>query len=103
MAQLVKLQGPIAAMDKQKQKKYYKFQVSVKLTAFYSQLTLWMLRAVREQLASVYSAPQELGAVHFDMEQYAYKDLLSILKQLLMEDEFRDRTDVGILSLSARQ
>jgi len=31
------------------------------------------------------------------MEQYAYKDLtLSILKQLLMEDEFRDRTDVGI-------
>ncbi|MBE9106373.1 L-glutamate gamma-semialdehyde dehydrogenase, partial [Nostoc cf. edaphicum LEGE 07299] len=40
----------------------------------------------------------ELGAaVHFDMEQYAYKDItLSILKKLLLEEEFRQRTDVGI-------
>jgi RHH-type proline utilization regulon transcriptional repressor/proline dehydrogenase/delta 1-pyrroline-5-carboxylate dehydrogenase len=31
------------------------------------------------------------------MEQYSYKDLtLSILKQLLMEDEFRSRTDIGV-------
>jgi len=36
------------------------------------------------------------------MEQYAYKDLLSILKQLLMEDEFRDRTDVGIIQAYLR-
>ncbi|HCF30741.1 MAG TPA: hypothetical protein DEV81_26905, partial [Cyanobacteria bacterium UBA11049] len=35
--------------------------------------------------------------VHFDMEQYSYKDLtLSILKQILIEEEFRRRTDVGI-------
>jgi RHH-type proline utilization regulon transcriptional repressor/proline dehydrogenase/delta 1-pyrroline-5-carboxylate dehydrogenase len=31
------------------------------------------------------------------MEQYTYKDLtLSILKQLLMEEEFRSRTDIGM-------
>jgi len=38
-----------------------------------------MLRAVRgaSQLAHPYTLrrAQELGAVHFDMEQYAYKDL----------------------------
>jgi RHH-type transcriptional regulator, proline utilization regulon repressor / proline dehydrogenase / delta 1-pyrroline-5-carboxylate dehydrogenase len=41
---------------------------------------------------------KELGAaVHFDMEQYAYKDItLSILKRLLMEEEFRDRSDIGV-------
>jgi len=56
-----------------------------------------MLRAGEAgQLAHPYTLAQELEHVHFDMEQYAYKDLLSILKQLLMEDEFRDRTDVGI-------
>ncbi|MFM6453584.1 MAG: proline dehydrogenase family protein, partial [Planktothrix sp.] len=37
------------------------------------------------------------AAVHFDMEQYAYKDLtFSILKNLLMEEEFRSRTDIGM-------
>ena len=41
---------------------------------------------------------QEVGAdVHFDMEQYCYKDAtLAILKDLLMEAEFRNRTDIGI-------
>lgn len=41
---------------------------------------------------------KELGvAVHFDMEQYSYKDLtIAILKELLMEEEFRNRTDIGV-------
>jgi RHH-type proline utilization regulon transcriptional repressor/proline dehydrogenase/delta 1-pyrroline-5-carboxylate dehydrogenase len=31
------------------------------------------------------------------MEQYSYKDLtLSILKELLLEEEFRNRTDIGV-------
>ncbi|ELR98053.1 hypothetical protein GLO73106DRAFT_00018750, partial [Gloeocapsa sp. PCC 73106] len=30
------------------------------------------------------------------MEQYRYKDLtLAILKELLLEEEFRDRRDIG--------
>ena len=32
------------------------------------------------------------------MEQYAYKDLtLAIFKEILMEEEFRDLSDVGIV------
>ncbi|NJN30151.1 MAG: L-glutamate gamma-semialdehyde dehydrogenase [Synechococcales cyanobacterium RM1_1_8] len=79
-----------------------KVQVSVKLTAFYSQfdpLDVENSRAkVMEPARRLLRRAQELGvAVHFDMEQYRYKDAtLAALKQLLMEPEFRDRTDIGI-------
>ena len=51
-----------------------------------------------DRIRTLLRRAKELGAaVHFDMEQYSYKDLtLSILKQLLMEDEFRSRTDIGV-------
>jgi len=79
------------------QKKYYS-RVSVKLTAFYSQfdpLDAQGSERVSDRIR-IPCARVRRAAVHFDMEQYAYKDLtLSILKQLLMEDEFRER-DVGI-------
>lgn len=77
-------------------------QVSVKLTAFYSQFDPLDAKGseerVSERIRLLLRRAKELGAaVHFDMEQYAYKDLtLSILKKLLLEDEFRDRTDLGI-------
>ncbi|MEO8893921.1 MAG: L-glutamate gamma-semialdehyde dehydrogenase [Coleofasciculaceae cyanobacterium] len=77
-------------------------QVSVKLTAFYSQFDpldeLGSAERVSDRIRTLLRRAKELGAaVHFDMEQYAYKDLtLSILKQLLMEEEFRSRTDVGM-------
>jgi RHH-type proline utilization regulon transcriptional repressor/proline dehydrogenase/delta 1-pyrroline-5-carboxylate dehydrogenase len=53
---------------------------------------------VSDRIRTLLRRAKELGAaVHFDMEQYSYKDLtLSILKQLLMEDEFRSRTDIGV-------
>ena len=79
-----------------------RIQVSVKLTAFYSQFDpldeLGSTERVSSRIRTLLRRAQELGAaVHFDMEQYAYKDLtLSILKQLLMEEEFRSRTDVGM-------
>jgi len=79
-----------------------KVQVSVKLTAFYSQFdpldAQGSQEKVSDRIRTLLSTAQTLGAaVHFDMEQYAYKDLtLSILKQLLLEDEFRDRTDIGM-------
>jgi RHH-type proline utilization regulon transcriptional repressor/proline dehydrogenase/delta 1-pyrroline-5-carboxylate dehydrogenase len=77
-------------------------QVSVKLTAFYSQFdpldAVGSQERVSDRIRTLLRHAKELGAaVHFDMEQYSYKDLtLSILKQLLMEDEFRSRTDIGV-------
>ncbi|NJN85585.1 MAG: L-glutamate gamma-semialdehyde dehydrogenase [Leptolyngbyaceae cyanobacterium SL_7_1] len=79
-----------------------KVQVSVKLTAFYSQFDPLDVEGsqarVSDRIRTLLRAAKDCGAaVHFDMEQYAYKDLtLAILKQLLMEDEFRTRTDLGV-------
>lgn len=79
-----------------------KVQVSVKLTAFYSQFDPLDVQGSRERVSdrirTLLRRAQELGAaVHFDLEQYEYKDLtLAILKELLMQEEFRDRTDVGV-------
>ena len=77
-------------------------QVSVKLTAFYSQFDPIDPQNSKEQVCDrirhlLRHAKERGAAVHFDMEQYAYKDLtLSILKELLTEEEFRSRTDIGI-------
>jgi len=77
-------------------------QVSVKLTAFYSQFDPLDPKGSKERVCDrihiLLRRAKELGAaVHFDMEQYIYKDMtLSILKELLMEEEFRDRTDIGV-------
>ena len=77
-------------------------QVSVKLTAFYSQFDPLdpegSKAKVGDRIRILLRRAAELGAaIHFDMEQYRYKDLtLQILKELLLEDEFRSRTDLGI-------
>lgn len=81
----------------------FKVQVSVKLTAFYSQFDPFDPEGseakVSNRIRALLRHAKEKGAsIHFDMEQYKYKDLtLSILKNILMEDEFRTRTDVGIV------
>ncbi len=77
-------------------------QVSVKLTAFYSQFDPFDPEGSSEKVCQairvLLERAQTLGvAVHFDMEQYRYKDLtLDILKQLLLEPAYRDRTDIGL-------
>ena len=77
-------------------------QVSVKLTAFYSQFDPLDVKGsqqrVSHRIRTLLRRAKELGvAVHFDMEQYTYKDLtIAILKELLMEEEFRNRTDIGV-------
>lgn len=77
-------------------------QVSVKLTAFYSQFDPLDPQGSKEKVCQririLLRKAQELGAaIHFDMEQYRYKDLtLAILKELLTEEEFKDRTNLGI-------
>jgi RHH-type transcriptional regulator, proline utilization regulon repressor / proline dehydrogenase / delta 1-pyrroline-5-carboxylate dehydrogenase len=79
-----------------------KVQVSVKLTAFYSQFDPVDVKGsqakVSDRIRTLLRRAQDVGAaVHFDMEQYRYKNAtLEALKLLLMEDEFRDRTDIGI-------
>lgn len=92
----------VEAIDKADGEDVPRVQVSVKLTAFYSQFDPLDDRGsqakVSDRIRILLRRAKELGAaVHFDMEQYAYKDLtLSILKQILLEEEFRDRTDIGI-------
>lgn len=77
-------------------------QVSVKLTAFYSQFDALDVEGsqakVRDRIRQLLRRAQQVGAaVHFDMEQYRYKEAtLATLKQLLMEAEFRDRSDIGV-------
>ncbi|MGB5974592.1 MAG: proline dehydrogenase family protein, partial [Nodosilinea sp.] len=92
----------VEAIDTAEGKALSKVQVSVKLTAFYSQfdpLDAEGSRAgVSGHIRTLLRRATELGVmVHFDMEQYQYKDLtLAILKDILMEDEFRQRDDVGV-------
>jgi RHH-type proline utilization regulon transcriptional repressor/proline dehydrogenase/delta 1-pyrroline-5-carboxylate dehydrogenase len=92
----------IPAIDEADGEAIPKVQVSVKLTAFYSQFDPLDAKGSEERVSDririLLRRAKELGAaVHFDMEQYAYKDItLSILKKLLLEEEFRQRTDIGI-------
>lgn len=77
-------------------------QVSVKLTAFYSQFdpldAAGSEERVSDRIRILLRRARELGAaVHFDMEQYAYKDItIAILQKILTEPEFCDRTDIGV-------
>ncbi|MEH2308623.1 L-glutamate gamma-semialdehyde dehydrogenase [Nostoc sp.] len=92
----------IPAIDEADGEAIPKVQVSVKLTAFYSQFDPLDAKGSEERVSDririLLRRAKELGAaVHFDMEQYAYKDItLSILKKLLLEEEFRQRTDIGM-------
>ncbi len=92
----------IPAIDEADGEMIPKVQVSVKLTAFYSQFDPLNANGseqrVSDRIKILLRRAKELGAaVHFDMEQYAYKDItLKILKKLLLEEEFRERTDIGI-------
>src|SRR5262249_15473661 len=57
-------------------------------------------RHVAARLRPIFRTARDLGAyVHVDMEQYAYKDLtFDLFKTLLLEPEFRDWPDVGIVA-----
>lgn len=80
-----------------------RLNVSVKLSALYSQFSpvdpMGTAEIVKKRLRTILRrARKNMAYVHVDMEQYAYKDLtLHIFKEILMEDEFRDFADVGIV------
>ena len=92
----------VSSVDLADGKSLANVQVSVKLTAFYSQFDALDVEGseakVGEHIRTLLRRAEELGvAVHFDMEQYRYKDAtLAALKKLLLEEEFRDRSDIGI-------
>lgn len=103
LAQQAKKWQDIPLIDQADGQALPKVQVSVKLTAFYSQFNPFDPEGSKQQVAkpirTLLRRAQELGVgIHFDMEQYKYKDLtLAILKDLLMEEEFRTRTDLGVV------
>jgi len=76
--------------------------VSVKLSALYSQFDPidpeGTSREVRARLRPILRAARENQAfVNFDMEQYSFKDTtLQIFREILMEPEFRDWSEVGL-------
>ena len=102
LAEAAKSWKTVPLIDEANGEQLPKVQVSVKLTAFYSQFDPLDEQGSEEKVTSrirtLLNRAQELGvAVHFDMEQYIYKDItFKILKKLLMEDEFRQRTDIGM-------
>jgi RHH-type proline utilization regulon transcriptional repressor/proline dehydrogenase/delta 1-pyrroline-5-carboxylate dehydrogenase len=102
LAQQAKSWSRVAQIDEADGELLPQVQVSVKLTAFYSQFDPLdpegSKAKVCERIRELLRRAKDLGvAVHFDMEQYAYKDLiLSILQELLLEEEFRPRSDIGI-------
>ena len=77
--------------------------VSLKLSALYSQFApvgaAGTATAVKRRLRPLLCCVRDNGAfLHVDMEHAAYKDLtLDVFKQILLEDEFRDFADVGIV------
>ncbi len=78
-------------------------QVSLKLSALYSQFKpidpVRSSNAVKARLRPILQAARDNDAyVHVDMEQASYKGLTQqIFREVLMEDEFRDWSDVGIV------
>ena len=78
-------------------------QVSLKLSALYSQFKpidpVRSSEAVKARLRPILQAARENEAyVHIDMEQSSYKGLTQqIFREVLLEDEFRDWSDVGIV------
>ncbi|NEP44084.1 MAG: L-glutamate gamma-semialdehyde dehydrogenase, partial [Okeania sp. SIO2H7] len=76
----------VAEAERQEAEPLPRVQVSVKLTAFYSQFdpldAKGSQKRASDRIRTLLRRAKELGvAVHFDMEQYEYKDLtLAILK-----------------------
>lgn len=80
-----------------------KVNVSVKVTALYSQIdeAAWeqSLEVVKERLRQVFRVGIKNNVfINLDMEQYAHKDfLLSVFEQLTLEPEFKDWRHFGIV------
>src|SRR6185312_7347157 len=94
---------PIAQIDEDENGPIPKVNVSVKVTALYSQINeaAWdqSLTVVKERLREVFRKAIASGVfINLDMEQYAHKDfLLRAFQELVMEEEFRRYPHFGIV------
>ena len=92
----------IPAIDRDDRGPIPRVNVSVKLSALYSQFDPidpeGTSKAVRERLRPILSLAKKTGAfVNFDMEHYSFKDVtIQIFRDILTEPEFIDWPDVGI-------
>ncbi|TWT56789.1 Bifunctional protein PutA [Thalassoglobus neptunius] len=92
-----------AVLDQDHQGWIPKCQVSLKLSGLVSHFRPvdadGMSKRVKERLRPIFRLARELNAyVHIDMENYECKPLtLQIFQEILMEDEFRDWPDCGIV------
>ena len=90
------------AIDRDDRGPIPRVNVSVKLSALYSQFDPidpdGTARAVLRRLRPILRLAKQTGAfVNFDMEQYSFKDVtLAIFREVLGETEFRDWPHVGI-------
>jgi RHH-type proline utilization regulon transcriptional repressor/proline dehydrogenase/delta 1-pyrroline-5-carboxylate dehydrogenase len=94
---------PVELIDTDQAGPIPRVNVSLKLTALYSQFDAIDpergAARVKERLRPLFRAATEVGAfVTIDMEQYRYKDLtLRVFKEILEEDEFRAWPQAGIV------
>ncbi len=95
------LQKYLDLMQELRQRHRGEIQISVKLTAFYANFDPLAPTETKERVSvpirTLLRRAGELNcAVHFDMEQYQYKDLtFAILQAICGEEEFRGRADIG--------
>jgi len=93
---------PIPLIDQDNLGPLPRVNMSIKLSTLYSQFDPidpeGTSRIVRARLRPILNAARRHGAfIHFDMEQYAFKDVtLRIFREILEEDDFRDWQDTGI-------
>ena len=103
MAGEVQSWSEVPRLDRDHEGSIPRVNLSLKLSALYSQFrpldAAGTAEHVKGRLRPLLRAAREHDAyIHVDMEQYAYKDLtFEIFKEILMEDEFRDFPDVGIV------
>ena len=80
-----------------------KVNVSIKLSSLYSRFDPMAPEStsevVKERLRPILSLARAKGVfVHFDMEQYEFRDITQrIFQEILFESDFRDWSDVGIV------
>ena len=93
----------VAVIDNDHQGSLPRLNVSIKLSALDSQFAaidpIGSRDRVLQRLRPILRAAQEYHAhVHFDMEQHDYRNLtFDIFQHVLMEDEFREFADAGIV------
>jgi RHH-type proline utilization regulon transcriptional repressor/proline dehydrogenase/delta 1-pyrroline-5-carboxylate dehydrogenase len=103
LAEQAKRWKEIPLIDTAAGKPIPKVNVSIKLSALYSQFDPSCpeetAEAVKARLRPVMSLAKELGVfLHIDMESYAIKDTtLKIFREIIMEPEYRDWEDIGIV------